>query len=279
MTYREFSLTSCTGAPLFARAWETEGKPLANFVLVHGLGEHCGRYKDYAEYLASQGYNVYTYDYLGFGKSPGKRGHIENFDIYFSDIKRCIDEVKKVSPEAKIIVQGHSLGGLIALAYGLKFVSTVDGVVVTSPGLRNNPIPWYVNLAAKIFGVILPAVSMNNRLPADKLSHDQAIVQQYLEDPLVHGEVTPLFFKECVKTMEFVITNAVKFTKPLMLLYAGEDHLVNIEGTKEFIRNLPPHLPREIDCYDKMYHELLNEVGKEEIWVRITRWTKEQVQK
>lgn len=275
--YREFTFGSCTGEELFARAWEVEGTPLAKIVIVHGLGEHCGRYQAFAEFLQGQGYSVYAYDYLGFGKSPGKRGHIESFDIYFHDLQQFINTIR--TDAVKTVLLGHSLGGLLALAYGLKFPSTIDALAITSPGLRNNPLPWYLVPIVKLFSKILPGKQMNNRVIPEKLSHDQEVCRKYVEDPLVHFWVTPHFFDEVMKTMEYATANAVKMAKPLLLLYAGDDYLVNIEGTREFVRNLPPFLAKEIACYGTMYHEILNEQGKEQVWERIDKWLKATLEK
>lgn len=277
MGYREFAFGSCTGEELCARAWETEGRPLANIVIVHGLGEHCGRYQDFAEFLRGLGYNIYTYDYLGFGKSPGKRGHIESFDIYFHDLQEFIAGTRVAG--VKTVLLGHSLGGLLGLAYGLKFPSTIDALVITSPALSNNPLPLYLIPIVKLFKKIMPGKQMNNRVIPDKLSHDPEICRKYVEDPLVHFWVTPHFFGEVLKTMDYTQANAVKMAKPLLLLYAGEDYMVNIEGTREFVRNLPPFLAKEIACYGTMYHEILNEQGKEQVWERIDKWMKATLEK
>lgn len=275
MGYHEFNFKSCTGEDLFACSWEADGKNPVRVILVHGLGEHTGRYREFAEYLLSRGCSVYAYDYRGFGKSPGKRGDIENFEDYFRDLYRFVQILNDPWGRAKTVLLGHSLGGLIGLAYGIKYPESIDGLVITSPGLKAYPVPKHLEVLAKVCNVCVPWLPLKNPLPADKLSHDPAVVEAYLSDPLVHFTVTPRFYREVQKTMKFTIDRAGEIKRPLLLLYAGDDQIVNPEGVREFGLNLARDLEQEIVCYPKMYHELLNEVGKERIWERIETWIRE----
>lgn len=277
LSFHEFSFKSCTGDHLFACSWEPEGKARVNFIIVHGLGEHCGRYREFAEFLRSQGYGVYTYDYRGFGKSPGRRGHIRTFDSYFQDLNRFVQIINDPYYGAKTILLGHSLGGLIGLAYALQYPGMVDGFVISSPGLKSNPIPRSLEMAVAILNRITPWVAFKNRLAVDKLSHDPKIVEAYQADPWVHDKVTPRFYTEVQRYMKFTLTKAAEMRDPLLLLYAGDDQIVNPEGAREFALALSPDLDAEVVCYESMYHEILNEVDKERVWAKIDEWVKRLV--
>lgn len=272
MGYHEFNFKSCIGDDLFACSWEAEEKNMVRVILVHGLGEHTGRYREFAGYLFDRGYSVYAYDYRGFGKSPGKRGDIESFDDYFRDLHRFVEILNDPWGRVKTIILGHSLGGLIGLAYGIKYPESVDGLVITSPGLKAYPVPKHLELLAKVCNIFAPSLPVKNPLPADKLSHDPAVIEAYLGDPLVHFIVTPRFYKEVQKTQKFAISHAGEFRRPLLLLYAGDDQIVDPAGVRQFEQNLPAELEKEIVCYPEMYHELLNEIGKEQVWERIEEW-------
>lgn len=277
--YHEFNFRSCTGDDLFACSWEVDGKSSVRVILVHGLGEHCGRYRAFAEYLLSRGYSVYAYDYHGFGKSPGRRGDIDSFDSYFRDLNRFVQILSDPWGRAKTVVIGHSLGGLIGLAYGIRYPESIQGLVITSPGLKNYPIPKHLDWLAKVCNVCVPWLPIKNPLAADKLSHDPAVVEAYLHDPLVHFTVTPRFYKEVQKTMKYTIEHAGEMKRPLLLLYAGADQIVDPEGVREFELNLPRNVEKEIVCYPEMYHELLNEIGKEQIWEQIATWIQKLTEK
>lgn len=278
MNYQEFGFNSCTGEELFARSWESTDEAQINIVLVHGLGEHSGRYRDLAEYLLTCGFNIYAFDYLGFGRSSGKRGVIDSFETYFQDINNFIQLINKKSSKQKItILLGHSLGGLLGLGYGIKYPKTVDSIVISSPALKTYPIPPVLEKILDLTYQLLPQnflnrVTLKNRLDITKLSHDEKIILKYHEDPLVHNRISPHFVKEIDYWIEYVIRNAGKFADPLLLMYAGADKIVDPTGVNEFVQNLNPELTKEIICFDDLYHEIFNEPENQLVLNSLVNW-------
>ncbi len=281
MIYHEFGYKNCSGAELFACSWEAKGRSSVNVLLIHGLGEHVGRYQVVAEFLVDQGYNVYAFDQVGFGKSPGKRGHVSSFDVYFRDIHRFVQIIKDPWNRHKTVILGHSMGGLLSLAYGIKYPNQVDGYIISSPALKNYPVPKNLEFFLKIFNRVVPWISLRNSLPADKLSHNSKVVEAYMADPLVHDKVTPRFVSELIKVIDFTQANAHLFQEPLLMLYAGQDQIVDPEGVKEFVSKLGTEVPKEIICYEDMYHEIFNEANREVVLTKINHWlgqlTRDQV--
>lgn len=274
MAYHEFGYKSCTGQELFACSWEAQEKSTVNILIVHGLGEHCGRYQAVAEFLVAQNYNVYAFDNIGFGRSPGKRGHVSSFDVYLKDIQRFIQIINDPLRHNKSLILGHSMGGLLSLAHGITYPNSVDGYIISSPALKRYPLSRREEVLLDICNRILPRISLKNSLAVDKISHDQKVVKEYREDVLVHNRVTPRFVKELIRVMAYTQKNARQFIDPLLLLYAGEDYLVDPLGVQEFVSTISVETSKEIICYQNMYHEILNEDGKEKVFQTISSWIK-----
>lgn len=277
MKYREFEFKSNMGINLTAYGWEVEveqagAKSKGNIILVHGLGEYVGRYGEMATFFTERGYNVYGFDLAGFGKSPGKRGHISSFDLYFEDLCRFVSIYKDSWPGQKIILMGNSMGGLLALAFVIQFPGLVDGLVASSPALKVLPISWPLRKLVSLCNRFLPSLTFSNRLQTELLCRDGQVGERYSEDPLIHDQITSRFFTELNSWMDYTLCNAHLIEDPLLLLYAGEDQIVNPEGSKELASRLSKGLQKEVVCYKEMYHEIWNELEKELVWERIANW-------
>lgn len=277
MKYREFAFKSCTGKNLSAYSWEIEchqegERPKGNIVLVHGLGEYVGRYREMATFLTERGYNVHGFDLAGFGKSPGKRGHISSFDLYFQDLRQFVSIHNDCWEGQKTILMGNSMGGVLSLAFVIQFPGLVDGLVVSSPALKALPIPGTLDKLVSLCNRFLPWLAFSNRLQTELLSRDSQVGEMYRKDPLIHDRITPRFFTELTSWMDYTLSNAHLIADPLLLLYAGDDQIVNPQGSEELASRLSPDLQKEVVCYGEMYHEIWNELEKEQVWEKIVNW-------
>ena len=244
------------------RTWEIAGAR-ANIVVVHGLGEHSGRYEAFGLRMADYGFSTFAMDLRGHGLSDGRRGHVPSFGALLQDVDRFRREVQGLADvRAPLFVLGHSMGGLIALRYQEEYHSAFRGAIIVSPWLATAlPVPRWKVTMANLVAPVLPALPVPNHIDAADLSHDPDVVHAYRSDPLVHDRITPRLFTEAAGAMGLVLQRADRLSDPLLFLIAGEDRLVDSEKSLQFARRLPPEFTT-IRHYPGMYHEVLNEVDR-----------------
>lgn len=260
------------GEKIFSQKWLADGASKAILILVHGLGEHIGRYNHVAKFFNQHQISIYGFDHRGHGKSSGKRGHIGSNELFMTDITTMIDLAKKDNPGIPIFLYGHSLGGNMVLYYSLFKKPDIKGVISTSPGLgTGEPIPIVKLFAAKILKTLFPAMNMDNGLDVNNLSHDPQVIMDYQEDPLVHPKISAKLAMDMLSNGEWNIENAYKFTLPLLLLQGGEDHIVNLEKTKEFAAKVPDSLIT-FKIFPELYHELHNEYQQDQVFNFMLDW-------
>ena len=252
----------------------------ATVLLIHGAGEHIGRYQHVGEWLNQHGISMIGGDLPGLGRSKETRGHISDFNQYLEKVDQWLDFVKKEYPDQPIFLFGHSMGGLIVLRYLQERAEELSGVIVTSPAIRlGMKIPaWQVKLA-EIMVKIWPTLRLKSGIKAEQLTHDEAIVKANQVDPLVQGKVTIQWFFEFQKSIQEFWAE-VDFLKDLdfrlLYLQAGEDALVDPQASKDFVREMQSD---KIDFHflPGLYHEVLNEVDREKYLKMIVDWIEKQV--
>jgi lysophospholipase len=254
------------------RTWEI-ASPRAALVIVPGLGDHSGRYERTAEDLARYGFASFAFDLRGHGGSEGRRGHVRSFGVYLQDVDRFRRELDGFLPRSlPRFLLGHSMGGLIALRYQEEYPLAFRGAVISAPWLATAmPLPrWQVTVAPAL-ARIAPALPMSNRIAARDLSHDQAVVDAYRADPLVHDRITPRLFAEASHAMGLVLQRSDRLCSPLLFLIPGADRVVDAQRTLQLARQLPPHLTT-VRLYPGMYHEVLNEVERPAVLRDVREW-------
>jgi len=260
------------GLRLAYRVWETPNARAA-IVVVHGLGEHSGRYGEFAERMAAYGIATYAMDLRGHGLSEGRRGHVPSFDVYLQELDRFRREVEGLADfRVPLFLLGHSLGGLIALRYQEEYNTRFEGAIISTPWLATAmTIPRWKANAAHALSKLLPALPMHAGIKPEHLSRDTDIVEAYRADPLVHDTVTPRLFTEVSAAMGLAFQRTDRIQEPLLLLLAGDDRLVDTERALRFARSL--HIPDfTLRVYPGHFHELLNELDRATIHREIRDW-------
>ncbi len=243
--------------------WWRSAAPKAAVVVVHGLGEHSGRYGNIVHCLVPQGYAVYALDHRGHGRSGGPRGHIDRFADLTADLERLIAQVKAAEPVLPVFLLGHSLGAAIALQYALERPQGLAGLIVSSPALRRKfAVPAYKLLLGRLLSGIWPTFSMHSGLPAAQLSHDPQVGAAYVADPLVHDIATARFFTEVTDTMESILANAASLRLPLLVLMSDDDPLVDSGAMRSFFARASS-ADKTRHEYPGFLHEGFNEVERE----------------
>ncbi|HET9985521.1 MAG TPA: alpha/beta hydrolase [Longimicrobiales bacterium] len=254
------------------RAWEVQ-TPRAAIVVVHGLGEHSGRYDEFASAMAGYGFSSYALDLRGHGSSEGRRGHVARFEILLQELDRFRREVQGlVDPSCPLFLLGHSMGGLVVLRYLEEYDSPYRGAIVVSPWLATAlPAPrWKIALSG-FCSRFLPALPFSTKVRGKDVSHDQAVVEAYDSDPLVHDTITPRLFAEAETAMALVFQRAERLRVPLLFLLAGDDHVVDTQRSLAFARSLPAH-DVTVRIYPGLYHEVLNELDRHAVRAELRDW-------
>ncbi|AET67869.1 lysophospholipase [Desulfosporosinus orientis DSM 765] len=271
MTCREFAFAADGGELLYGREWRPASKPLGVVLLVHGLGEHCGRYEFVAEKLSQAGYGLLAFDLRGHGKSLGRRGHISAYEILLADLDGFIKEAGKRFPNLPAFLYGHSMGGNLVLNYVLRRQPPLAGGIATSPWLwlAKEP-PGFVKILLRFLAKLWPTLSIPNGLDVKALCHDQKVVKAYQEDPLVHNRISLSLLMEIDKAANWAMANAEGFGMPLLLMHGGSDGITSPEATQQFAFQVAK------DCTFKLwpglFHELHNEPEKEEVLTYLINW-------
>jgi alpha-beta hydrolase superfamily lysophospholipase len=277
MRHIEGRFTTPDGAGIYTQAWLPDAAPQASLLLVHGLGEHSGRYGNYVDYFVPRGYALYSFDTRGHGRSSGPRGHVDCFDCYVEDIERRAAEARADWPGIPLFVLGHSLGSLMVLIYGARHPDRAAGLIVTGTALQDAlALPAWKRNLAPLISRVTPALKMNNGVTLTGLSHDPAVVTAYQADALIHPWGTPRLSTEVDATRAQVWRSAAAWRVPLLMLHGGADPICLPEGPRQFAALAPAGLV-EYREYPGLYHEIHNEPEREQVFRDVEAWLHTQL--
>jgi lysophospholipase len=264
-----------------ARLWTEDDVPTgarAHVLLLHGYADHLGRYRDFRDALLTERFAVHAYDQRGHGRTPGPRGHVRRFSDYLDDFDRCLARMRAQGGESRAFVVAHSHGGLEALAaIQRRGTPLVDGLVLSSPylALALEAPAWKVAMARLLQGV-LPSLRLPLDLDLSLLSRDDTWVRSTAADPLYNRVGTPRWFVESSRMQAEVLRRGSGVQCPVLLTVGGDDRIASVPTAKRFLDTLGTS-DRTLREYPGMRHEILNELGKEELFRDICRWISEHL--
>ena len=266
------SFTAADGLTLFTRTYLPDAPAPAAVIISHGYAEHSGRYEALAEALVNEGYAVYALDHRGHGQSGGKRASIRIFKEYVDDLARFIDCVRETRPEPPRFLLGHSMGGLIALQLVLEHPEKVEGVAVTGALLENAvSVPALLESAAGLVSALAPDLPLQE-LRAEDIARDPAVVQAYKDDPLVyHGKVRARLGFEMLRAGPFVAGRVHNIELPVLIQHGAADKIAAVDGARALYDALGTD-DKTLKLYDRAYHEVLNDYGREEVIKDLIEW-------
>ena len=231
---------------------ETRG----SIVLMHGLGEHSGRYRHLAQLFNELGLSVRCYDHRGHGRSQGARGYVPNGDPMLQDAQIVIEQFAARFARRPFLF-GHSMGGLFAARFALSAATPLRGLILSSPALAVRMSPLQHRLL-RLMLTLAPRIGVPNGLQPHYLSHDPAVVAAYRNDPLVHGKISARLLRSMLGAIDYCQQHAGALNLPLLLQIAGDDHLVDASGSRRFFAQLPEG-DFSFKEYGALYHEIFNE--------------------
>ena len=276
MKENKFSLIDGNQVDTFAIEWRPETNPKAVIVLIHGLGEHCKRYKNVAKFFTQKGIGIISADLYGHGKTGGKRGYIPIEDAFLNTIDALLIKAKELYSNLPIFLYGHSMGGWAVMWYSLDRKPGINGVIATSPFLaEHKPSSPLKIFLARVMNTLNPSFIMKNGLDLDALSRDKEVVTKYKNDPLVHGFISARLGWTMLNKGKWIIAHAAEFPLPLLLMVGSGERIVSQQLIEEFVKKAP-HVDYKI--WPALYHELHNEPEKESVLIYELDWITKHLQ-
>lgn len=240
-------------------------------ILVHGLGEHAGRYDHVARQLNAWGFAVRGYDQCGHGESGGAPGSLPNDTRLLDDLADIVDSTRaRMDKGVPLIVLGHSMGGLVAARFVSLGMRRVDALVLSSPAL-NPGLSAFQKLLVAVLPKLFPNLRVGNGLNASYISHDPAVVAAYQSDKLVHDRISARLARFIATAGPATVALASQWKVPTLLMYAGDDRLVQPQGSRDFAAAAPQALVTT-HCFEGLYHEIFNELDAAPVFAALRQW-------
>jgi alpha-beta hydrolase superfamily lysophospholipase len=240
-------------------------------IVVHGLGEHAGRYDHVAQKLNAWGYAVRGYDQCGHGESAGARGGMPTDTRLLDDLADIIDSTRaRMDKRTPLILLGHSMGGLVTAHFVSRGIRAVDALVMSSPALNPGLSLFQKGLLA-VLPRIAPDLRVSNGVKPQYISHDPAVVAAYRADTLVHDRISARLARYIAQAGPETVARAVAWKVPTLLMYAGQDHLLNAQGSRDFANAAPKDLVSSV-CFESLYHEIFNETDSKPVFDTLRHW-------
>lgn len=256
------------GTPLHVHRWPGDARR-GTVLVVHGLGEHGGRYAHVAAWLAARGFAACGYDHRGHGLSGGARGVLPREDAMVRDLERVVDALRP--SRGPLILLAHSMGGAVGGRFVAEGRRPVDALILSSPALKA-PLSALQRIQLAIGRVLAPSLVQGNGINAVDISHDAEVVRRYVEDPLDHDRVSARLAQSILHAGALTLAAAARWTVPTLLIYAGADRLVDPAGSDAFAASAPVGTV-ESERFAGLYHEILNEGAlAAPVYARLERW-------
>ena len=272
MTHDEGIFRGSGGTGLYWQGWRPERDPRAALAIVHGHGEHSGRYMNVVDFLLPRGYAVYGFDHRGHGRSRGRRGHIDSWTDYREDVREFLRSLAAREAGRAIFLMGHSMGALVVLDYLLHDPDGIRGAIISAPPLEPAGVakPYLVFLS-RVLSKTCPRFPLRLALDASALSRDEGVVRTRSADPLVHGRFTARWGTEALAAIARVKTRAAGVKVPVLFIHGEADRLNLSEGSCRFFERTAS-ADKTLRIYPEMFHELHNDIGYHRVLGDLELW-------
>jgi lysophospholipase len=270
-------ITTSDRLDLYWQSW-TASEPRGVIVIIHGLAEHCGRYRETGEFFAANGWAVYACDLRSHGLSPDPPGagrvHVDRFTDFLLDADALVERARMQHKDLPVYILGHSMGGLITILYAMQKPQNLAGAILSSPALGTHPDfkpPLYLKLMVGILSRLAPRLLVDSNLDAQAVSRDSAVVETYLNDPLVSKKVSTRWYSEIIKSMKAAHMGAPKLATPMLVMQSGADRLVDPSAPARWVELTPKGMTESV-LWEGLYHEMFNEPGKDKVRAKTLEW-------
>lgn len=265
------------GTRLFWQNWTATDQPLCALLLVHGFGEHSGRYPYLVEHLCAANIAVFSFDLRGHGKSDGRRGHITTMEDYRGDIAAFVAKIQSENPGLPTFVYGHSMGSLLVLDFVLRHPEGLAGTIISGSGLEPAGVATApVVFLARLLSVVWPVFPIKLPVDASALMRDENEISAYENDPLVHNVSTARMANELLNTIDWIKDHPQALQIPILMVHGEADRVNLPSGSRKFISGVV-FPDKELLLYPDGYHEMHNDFDRDAVLTDITGWLLERV--
>ena len=269
---RDGHFTTPDGIQLVYQAHLPVGKPSAALLVVHGAGDHKGRYQDALKILVPQGIAVYCYDQRGYGRSPGQRGHINSWEEYRQDLRAFIDLVHAEQSRLPIFLWGYGLGGMVVADAILHDNHYLQGAIMMSAPFKPGGVAQpALTLAAQVFSIIWPNFNLKLPISIEKVTRDPKVIRAAQTDALMHNQASARWGAETLRTIQWVNQHPGDIYLPVLILHGEADQINAVEGAHHFYENIT-YPDKILITYPGGYHELHNDLIHGQVLVDMVKW-------
>jgi alpha-beta hydrolase superfamily lysophospholipase len=265
--YSTGTIRARDGLHLFYRLWNCAADGARSIVLVHGLGEHSGRYVHVGRFFSEAGYRTIAFDLRGHGRSDGKAVFIKRYEELATDVESVVTHFG----EHGLFLFGHSMGGQLVLWTARHSTMKLSGVIASAPwlGLAQAP-PFCQVILARMLNRCTPGIRFSTNVDAGNLSHDQAHLDSLEDLDLLHKFITVRFYFEAIKAAARILDDPV-INFPVLLAQGGDDRVTSRETVEAFFRKLQAPV-KTLKTYPGLFHELHNETSRQEVMEYYLEW-------
>ena len=265
-----YTIPASDGINLFIRNYSLQNSNKV-ILIIHGLGEHSGRYLKLIQDFNDKNISVFTIDIRGHGKSEGKRGHSPFYKQLMSDIQCFIKHVTNEIPNQKYFLYGHSLGGNLVINYSFQKNKKIDGIIATSPCIKLAIEPSKIKLfMGKLFQKLIPSLRLSNGIKISRISRNSEVIKNYINDPLNHNQVSVQLSLDIISSGIYALENSQYITVPMLVFHGKNDKLTSYSASKKLVENSGTNI--KFIGLNEAYHEIHNEPEKEELLSNICNW-------
>lgn len=277
MQHQDGYIENIEKTPIYFQTWIPRKPIKAAMLIVHGLGEHSGRYENLVQRFVAQGFIVYGYDHIGHGHSSGRRCHIANFNCYLKDLDLVVHRIKAANPEIPLVLFGHSMGGLISASYLVEHQNKISAAVLSSPAIEApDTVPAILLKVGQAISKLWPRLGVI-KLDAEGICRNSAVVEAYEADSLVHhGKISARLGQALLEQMQWLKQQMMQIHLPLLVIQGEHDSLVDPKGAKQLVDGVGSKIKKLI-MYKGLYHELINEPEREVVLNDIELWIRERL--
>jgi alpha-beta hydrolase superfamily lysophospholipase len=275
--HREYQWNAFDGLVLYGQSW-SPAEPKALICLVHGFNDHSARFDHWSRRLVAEGFAVAAVDLRGHGRSEGRRGYARNYFDLIEDVQVLMAKARHLFPGIPLILYGHSMGGNLVTNYLLAIKDMPVAAVVTSPWftLTKQP-PLITMIGARFLKTFLPFMVVKSNIDAAGLSRDPAVVEAYINDPLVHNLIQPNLFFAVEENGLRASRHIYKINIPMLVMHGSKDNITSVIQTRSFVQNAG-----KLTTYKEWpgcSHELHNDLQADEVFSYLTEWLNRQVKR
>ncbi len=269
--YTETHWKSYDGIKLYSQTWFAVHEQRAIINLIHGYGDHSGRYSHWAIKLAKKGFTVRSFDMRGHGRSEGKRGYSSGYDKLLNDLELFVENGKAEFADMPFFLYGFSFGGNLVINYAIQTNSVIKGLIVSSPWLELSKkySPIKITLA-KLVGAILPGILINNGIKAEDISRDLRAVHHYRTDSLVHDRISVRLALQIIEAGQKASMSIYKINIPLLVMHGNSDNITSCDTSRNFVRNAGERTT--FIEWEGGFHELHNDLDHEKVFESLVGW-------